>query len=262
MRHSYVLTEENISIPSLANPVGHEKKAKIEARIVGVGKHNQIALKNSTCLLTISLGQESQQGAHLSAILNTINNTFGACTIVVGDILQRYTLAIQGDYKPENYYEAAKKGGDLWLLRHQLLFQKMTIPVKIIRWEHWLQHPDFQKQYALLTELLNTEPRYRACFDYGVEHFVRKYVQRLVDPNMLNIGQAKKMSFNYLFEECVALTLWSELDYQYELYPGKYNMAMEETQQRFVSNNHPNIKMLSIYFKNSKLLKPQKFNVG
>ena len=55
------------------------------------GETHQKDLKQSACILPISVGQQYHEGDKFAATIELINVTFGECTIVIADTLGRHT---------------------------------------------------------------------------------------------------------------------------------------------------------------------------
>ena len=138
----------------------------------------------------------------------------------------------------------------------------MEIPVKFFRWDKWLKHPNFNSQQEKIKDLINDDPDYRAAFDISISNFLDKYTERLISPNNLDINKARQLSYDFVTEECTALTLWPELNCHFEIYPNKHNSAIQETRKRFIKPNYPDLlHSITIGFKNAKQINPQYFKL-
>lgn len=217
-------------------------------------------LKQHDCLFTISVGQQTHEGEHFRATLDLLGSSFKSCTMLVDDSLQRHTMAFEYGHEPEYFYETSLKEGDLWLERNKHYYDKLENLKEIIRWDTWLKHPNFEFQREQLLKLIKNDDTYRQSFTESVDEFVTKYQSRLEAPSLFDLKRAKRLSFNFILEECTALCLWQDLNCSYEAYPNLHNRAINETRQRFVLANNPKLlNAVTLGFRNAKQLAPQRF---
>jgi hypothetical protein len=218
--------------------------------------------KHSQCLLLISVGQESHEGERFESTINLINDSFSSCIISLYDTLQRHTMALNSIYEPNDYYETSLKEGDLWIARNRQYLNNLTIPNKIIRWDMWLNHVNFQSQRNNLLTTINSDATYKNVFDNTVSSYLARYEKRLNETSNFNLSRAKNICFEYLLEECTILCLWPELQCQFEIYPNRHNDAIEETRSRFITSQYPNLLVaIATGFRNAKQIKPQYFQL-
>jgi len=208
----------------------------------------------SRCLLTISVGQEAHEGEKFATTVDLVNRSFGECTMLIDDSLQRHTMALNTEKNAEDFYDISMLEGDAWLNRNSRIYNRITIPLNIIRWNQWLFHENFQSQQKKIIELISQDLEYSNAFLETVQEFLRRYCNR-TEPS-----QVDQLCMNYLLEECTAMSLWPELNCHFEVYPSKRNFAMAATHQRFVLPDYPDLlHSIAIKFKNRKQLKPQCF---
>ncbi len=216
--------------------------------------------KNSKCLLTISVGQEVHEGDKFAATIDLVNNSFNSCVMLVDDSLQRHSMALDKKENADFFYESSILEGDLWLERNKKHYQNLNILQDIIRWDKWLRHPNYLEQQHKIKALIAEKPDYQTSFDKTIDEFLRRFYPRLLEKSNFDMKRAWNLCLDYLIEECTALCLWTELNCNFEIYPGKRNLAMHETHQRFVLPFYPEmLYAVSIKFKNRKQLKPQQF---
>jgi len=212
-------------------------------------------LKEKSCLFTISVGQQTHEGEHFRATIELLNATFKSCTMLVDDSLQRHTIAIQQEFEPEYYYEMSIKEGDLWLERNEKYYGKLTNLEKIIRWDTWLKHADFDLKRNAILNLIEQDSTYKSAFEQSINEFTIKLQERTTDNKYVDIERAKRLSFDFIVEECTALCLWPELNCHYEVYPNLHNSAINETRQRFVLAYTPHlINQITLGFRNAAQL--------
>ena len=215
---------------------------------------------HSQCLLTISVGQEVHEGDKFESTIYLVNKTFKSCIMLVDDTLQRHTMAINTEKSGEEFFNHALKEGDDWLIRNEKYYSQLKNLSKIMRWNDWLFHPQYKKNQIKIKEKINLDVHYKEAFVAAIKEFLDRYCSRLMNSSHFNYQKAYELCLEYLIEECVAMTLWPEIECQYEVYPSKRNLAMHETHKRFVLPNYPDLlHAVAIKFKNRKQLKPQQF---
>ncbi len=218
---------------------------------------DQKNFKKSKCLLTISVGQEVHEGDKFAATIDLVNEAFGSCILLIDDSLQRHSMALNQKENADFFYKASMLAGDLWLERNKKHYEKLQNLESIIRWDKWLQHPDYSQKQHQINRLILEDKNYQSALDSTVHQFLKRYVHRLQDPRF-NILRAETLCADYLIEECSAFCLWPEMGCHYEVYPSKRNLAMMETHERFVLPHHANsLCAISIKFKQRKQFKPQ-----
>src|SRR5271155_1431726 len=107
---------------------------------------NKETFKQSTCLLTISVGQEVHEGEKFAATLDLVSATFGSAILLIDDSLQRHSMALATNEHASLFYGLSILEGDRWLARNQQYYQSLDILKTIIRWDKWLDHPNYQTQ--------------------------------------------------------------------------------------------------------------------
>lgn len=216
--------------------------------------------KSSKCLLTISVGQQSHEGELFSMTMDLVDQNFASCVILVDDTLQRHTMALNSSKSIDELYDISLKEGDLWLKRNCKYYSKLTIPYKIIRWDYWLNHSEFNAKKKLIEDRLESDPGYHKSFDITHKDFLDTYVKRLEDVSKFNVEDAIMHSFNFVLEECVGSLLWVELQCDFEIYPGKHNPAILYTRSNFVTDIIKNqLNPITICYRNFGRLPSQRF---
>lgn len=218
--------------------------------------------KDSQCLLTISVGQATHEGEMFSSIINLINNNFNSCILLIDDSLQRHTMAINSKKGADYFYQLSIEEGDLWLQRHKKYYENLSIPIKILRWDQWLNHVNFVSTRNKIVSTINTDLAYKEAFDNSIDKFLTKYCERLFNPHGFDMQRARQLSYDFVIEECTALCLWTELNCQFEIYPNRHNAAIEQTRKRFVLSSHPDLlRPVAVIFRNAGQMKPQCFEL-
>lgn len=214
----------------------------------------------STCLLTISVGQEAHEAEKLYSTIALVDQSFKACVMLIDDTLQRHTMAIETDVQfGDELLFASLQAGDSWLKRNEKIYTQMQIPLSIIRWNDWLNHKDYLSYRSKLLETCANDISYKEKFEETIDQFLERYSRRAQN-NYLIDDRARKLCLEYLLEECTAMCLWPELQCEYEVYPGYRNAAMDETHRRFVLPAYPSLlHAVRVKFKNRGQFSAQVF---
>lgn len=231
------------------------------SRLKPVFKHADVEkskFKQSRCLLTISVGQEVHEKEHFERTVELVNVSFDSCIMLIDDSLQRHTMALASERDADSFYQRSIEAGNQWLERNAVYYERLEILDKVIRWDHWLMHSDFQAQQDKIKSLISSNHSYKIAFINTVDAFLNRYFRRIKDKTKFNLEGAQQFCLNYLIEECTALCLWPELACHFEVYPSRRNLAMAETHKRFVLPQYPDfLHAVSIKFKNRKQFQPQ-----
>lgn len=235
----------------------------IESRLRVGFKHAHQVLgeraKDSECLLLISVGQEAHEGRHFELTIELINKSFSRCTILLGDSIQRYTMALAKDAKPENHYQDALSAGNDWLQRNSRSLLNLRLPYKILRWDQWLFHPDFSRAKMAIESAFKEDEQYYKSFVETADAYLNRYKkQRGIE--YFDGSKAYSICLEYLIEECAIFCLWPELKCEFELYPNAHNSAIEATRRKFLIPAFPNLlHSVSLRFRHANLFKPLQF---
>lgn len=214
----------------------------------------------SRCMFSISVGQQSHEGEFFSKTIDLINANFKSCVMIVDDSLQRHTMALEHSQDADYFYNISIREGDLWLERNRTVFERLNSLEKVVRWDYWLKHKEFNARKAIIESMIATNAAYAEAFNVSIQDFVEKYRKRNNNINNADIDRAKKLSYDFVLEECTALCLWTELECNYEVYHGLHNEAMRMTKEIFIFPNRPNLlKAVTLGFRNYKQLERQKF---
>lgn len=236
--------------------------SKIKPIFKYVSEADKMNFVHSDCLLTISVGQESHENQRFAATIDLINTTFYSCTIMLHDSLQRYTIALDKNHDADYYHEASVEAGDRWLARNGKFYKDFHKKPNIIRWDTWLNDPDFIKSKNQIITTIQSNVAYKSAFDTTIDEYLTRYCKRLKNPSSFNRERARQLCFDYLIEECAVLCLWPKTGCHFELYAGKHNAAMEKTWKHFVAPISPNlVRSIMIGFNRRPDLQPQRFDI-
>lgn len=235
----------------------------VKCNFKNVTANDKIEFKKSRCLLTISVGQESHENERFIATMKLIDASFSSCLISLHDTLQRHTIAINQDHDAEFFHDTAKIFGDKWLERNKKHYESIADRLVIIRWDDWLNMPEFPDKRNSIVLETNRDKKYKELFDASINEYLNRYIKRLKRPDLFDRGRAERVCFDYLVEECAVLCLWPKLSCQFEIYAGTHNAAIEETRERFVHSGFPElVRPVSIGFNHRPDLKPQQFEIN
>lgn len=219
--------------------------------------------KDSHCLLTISVGQEVHEYSKFYETIQLVNNHFKQCTILVDDSLQRHTLSLLYNASAKELYDQSIAEGTRWIERNQTIYKELNIPYNVIRWDKWLNHMSYNEKRQSLLHAYNTDPDYKKEIERSIDDFIARYLRREAKNPHITLTKLREVCFTYLLEECTALCLWEEDDYNFEVYPSKRNAAMSITHEKFINSRGKYLLCpVAIKFKNRKQLKPQFHNLA
>jgi hypothetical protein len=138
---------------------------------------------HSKCLMPISVGQKVHECIKFLSTIRLINSSFKFCVILVDDSVQRHTMKIIDHSNEETLYNKAIQAGDAWLERNAKIYNQLTIPHEILRWDKFLKHPDFKNKYALIVNLYDYDEFYRNTVNKNIDTFLSRYLERLENKN-------------------------------------------------------------------------------
>ena len=212
----------------------------------------------SSCLLTISVGQEAHEGEYFRSTVALINKSFASCTMMIDDSLQRHSMVLELDIDADAYHEKSVIEGDLWLERNKHYYEQLDNLKIIHRWDELLNHPMYEQYQAEILRELDNNLEYMKAFDESIKQFLTRYTKRISDIAVFDLVRARKLCFDYLVEECTAMRLWPEFACHFEVYPGPRNQAMSKTHELFVLPQYPDyLHAVALKFINKKQFKPQ-----
>jgi hypothetical protein len=182
-------------------------------------------LKCKSCVVSISVGSQAHEGEKFRATIKMVNKYFQKCIIVMGDTLQRHTMASNFvDKTADDLRNLSEHLGDEWLGRNfEAIKDELKIPYEIVRWDHWLNDDKFPGHLEIVKNLYTTNQEFKSSVDETIEEFMKRYKSR--NPN-LNEQKIIANSLNYLLEECACMLQLIDLGYDYEVYTSKRTRAM------------------------------------
>lgn len=233
----------------LKDQVEQTTNSLVTASFSQIERYDRTQFKNMSCIISLSMGQTTHYGPYLAATLGLVNKSFGACTFLLGDTLQRHTEAIKKPAtNPDSLLGETEEKGNAWMRENIHLLSKLKIPWNIRRWNHWLEHRRFSE---LLKRIQHTYT-YDQPYKRAIEENIIEYINRLKKRNELIVDEkeAYKHCLNYLQEECAAMCLWIDEKCEFELYANGRSTAMQATYERFIETLHPDLlQPISLRFK-------------
>jgi hypothetical protein len=224
---------------------------QIKASFAGCSLSDRALFPQSSCILPISImGHKEHECPRFQATIRRVNASFKSCALLIGDTLQRHNLKIEyPNHNNEKLYDLAEQLGTRWLERNQTAYKTLSIPYQIIRWSKYLQHSGFQEKLNLIECLYDTDVTYRAALDETAEQYLSRYL-KLHNTRMVCVEHVLFAALDYLKEECAAMCLWSEGEYNFELYPTGRCVAMAVTYERLIQPLTPSLlRPVSLRFK-------------
>jgi hypothetical protein len=217
-----------------------EETRKHKAYFRHVSKEMKKEFENSKCVAPISVGQEIHEGDKFCAALRLINRSFKEVIILVNDSVQWYTHAITNSSKTEKeLYENALQEGDFWIKRNtHYMKDTLKIPYKLLRWDYWLQHKDFNYYLDKLWNLYRNDAQYKKAIDENIEEFLLRMKKRNIE---IDYDRAYLLCLKYLLEECASMLLWIEEKCHFQIYPQKINKSMNATYEKLIKPMHPTL---------------------
>ncbi len=200
-------------------------------------------IMGAKCVIHISVGQEYHEGEKFAATLELINSTFRKCTIMLCDSLQRHTMSFTNKQATqEELYQMSMDKGDEWLLRNSSIINRLLkIPHNIIRWDYWLQHPEYNTKRALIEKLYFQDEVYRQAYKRTIDKFLCRLGKK-AQIKEEEYARFAAICLEYLKEECaIIIPLWAVDNYGFVIYPRKRTDAMEMTYERLLKFKNPKL---------------------
>ena len=188
------------------------------------------AIRNDlkTVCLGISLHSSNHQGEALEGLIDWACGHSNNLIIDVSDTLHRHNYIADG-HMPKSAWMRARKDGDDWLEENKDLIFSFPVSVKIIRWDHWLDHPSYQEIHQQFVRAFEEQQLFRdAVLADAMNFYKRKSVQLS--------EHALDCSVSYLLEEISAHSILYSENPCAVLYPGKQHSCYRLVREGKVSN--------------------------
>ncbi len=217
---------------------------KIKAKLKSISQYGTF-FKDKSVVLPISVGQLYHEEGKFSATLETIQQRFVKCDIVIADTLQRYNFSNES---PEvKLIEKTRQLGTDWLERNQVYLDNFLLPYKIIRWEECILWSGFKQCLEIVKNFYQTNRTYQLAIQQDINAFAKRKRYSHTD----NIEEFTAKCLAYLFEEtAVMLSYFVDHEYHYIIYPTAIPQSVAQIRDAFVFPKHPNLlQNLEIHFK-------------
>ena len=223
---------------------------KINVSFRGIFSNERESLKDAHCALPISVGQKYHEEEKLLATIEQINKTFGKCTVLLADSLQRYnTLFFYPHLSEEQAVRMHVQNGNSWLERNQHILDRFSLPFEIIKWDHWLQHKSYPSIRNMFEACYNRSCSLQNAFSASIHEFIQRFTTKHKLEKMEE-ARYRKLCLEYLKEECSILPLWAREAYSFLVYPSPINEAIRMSLKELVFPHCPNVlKPISLRFK-------------
>ena len=167
--------------------------------------------------LGVSLGNENERGDKLKAVTTWMNKVFDRHIIDLSDTLYRWNDVKPDGSIPDDAHQCAYRKGSEWLAQAAPALDLLPVGTRVIRWDHWLKHPEFPDLQARFARLMTADERFRAAVDSDVSHFLDRR-RRTGDPTD---ASAVAGCHGFILEELAAHTiLFRENPATLRVYPG------------------------------------------
>lgn len=197
-----------------------------------IPKHASGWQSYDTVCIGISMHTANHQGAALEGLLHWANGNFQDIIIDLSDTLHRHNYVAAG-LTPEMARSKAEKDGEQWLVANKGLIDSLSVPVRIIRWNHWLSHPQFQAVFNQFEKAFSTQSR----FHDAVLEDVKSFYKRKGDQDDVEVGDHQlNCSVSYLLEEITAHSIFYAEHRCAILYPGKQHTCYKLVREGLVED--------------------------
>jgi hypothetical protein len=230
--------------------INNEISKKIKVSFAGCFSNDRKLFSQSKCIMPISMAQKVQEGEKLLATIKLVNIHFKECTFLLGDSLRRITMKIMfPSLSNKESYDKSLELGELWIVNNKIFYEQLSIPYNIIRWDYWLNHPEFKVKYDMVNNLYHTDKYYQNSMKQSASEFLNRYLNQS-NLKSLDYDHAFSLCLDYLKEECAIMCLWTEGQYGFEIYPSGRCSAMTATYEMLIQPFYPSLlKPVKIRFK-------------
>lgn len=173
------------------------------------------------CMLAVSLGSQTFEGAKLEATIEWIAENFKRCAVLVADSIYRLTLQVTRDLPAESSREVALQMGREFVDTYRPLFeQHSACHFEFVLFSDIEATPDFKAYFAGFVEFYQTDADFRT----SVEGFSQLYLERggkLDEEEIREVVWLKRqMATLYLLEESAVFALMNRDGWPVLVYPG------------------------------------------
>ena len=200
----------------------------------------------SSCCLTISVGQPAHEGEYLCTTIESVSKCFSSCIIIVGDTLQRHNLQILTALSDDQANLKAEQLGKQWYERNADMLNNLRIPMKVVYWDYWRYHINFQNKLMIIKNLYQKNVEFQQCIYDVAQEFINRNINKIAVISDIAFDLCKE----YLLEECAGMLLWADDGIHFDVYPNNRNNAMNFVYRDVISNYDSSlVRHLRIKFK-------------
>lgn len=198
----------------------HRYRASV-ARVSPEHMRDDVTRLHERCMLAVSLGSQTFEGAKLEASIEWIAENFKRCAVLVADSIYRLTLQVTRDLPAERSRDVALQMGREFVDTYRPLFeQHSACGFEFVMFSDIEATPDFRTCFAGFVEFYQTDADFRA----SVEGFSQLYLERggkLDEEEMREVVWLKRqMATLYLLEESAIFALMNRDGWPALVYPG------------------------------------------
>jgi tRNA-dependent cyclodipeptide synthase len=184
--------------------------------------------------LAISVGSQAHEGNKLEAVVSWIAANFDECIVDLSDTLQRWNLLDVPGVSMDEAMAAAMLAGDDWLERNRATLDRLPPGSTVIRWNHWLTHPDYESTRAAFGDLYRFDHVFRDALDRDASIFVVRHNAAELKPAQLQVMLENSREF--ILEEISAHTLLGRDYPSAKVYPGRSLEALQIVRDRRIQH--------------------------
>jgi len=190
-------------------------------------------------LMGISEGQNYQSDKKLLAFVDMINakhDSLRFVTIMLTGYLHRHYIQL---YHPHPH-EKTKEMDQNWLKANQTYLNFLEVPHQIMHWETLLEKPSFQTGIAATNHLYQQDKTFQQIVNSIAHKFAPKIITEIQTeaPNTnLTLEQTINACRDYCLEESSVIFGLIDLGINVQVYPGKWNQAMQYVYDKLIPGN-------------------------
>jgi len=216
-------------------------KVKIRSVTPIIAKHSINTFKKS--MLGISVSSPIYQDQEkLSTLFKWLSENYSHTHIIIGDYLHRINEAINYGKTTSDAIEKSLYIG--CLIDSQITIELNKYPKEMFTVSHWkdciYENSNFHSKYNNLTEAYKTCNSFRESIQNIANNFIEK--QSSKGEISLNRNEAIDLSINYIIEEMAVFSLFIDMGYTVQLYPGTTLPILKELANGMHSEVDTNLK--------------------
>lgn len=217
----------------------HRYKASLE-RVVPAAQSALVGA-GARCLLGVSLGSASFEGARLEACIEWISANFSHCGIVVGDTVYRLTLALLNGTPEDQAREEGIAAGRAFIATYAPLFRQYAdrCTFSFQPFSEVEVAPAFATHLATLQSLTATDPTFAAEVEAFADLYLARGDKLDTNPFAVPLDQARAIARAYLLEESALFAVLRDEDWPIIVYPGSISSIEGLCEGRFPGAPEP-----------------------